>query len=232
MALLQLPKMNIRIFFVLMIGLLCCNQAIGQQNDNHKSPLLGDAIICEAGGLIGSGGGGADASILQSSACLQLRPVKLHYVMKVDVNRDKQLDQAELRMLDFNTRQRLLSQLDKNFDQQINAEELKAEQPRAKQQPTAHSELNNEEIPDKNAYPNANQLSPSVPTPAQPETFRNLRRFGIGLQRTPPPRSQPFARAAVFGSSPNFRPPRQSATFGQTSGGGCGGSNTVFVRAR
>ena len=97
---------------------------------------------------------------------------------RVDVDHDNNLDHRELRTLDYLTRQQLLRQLDTDHDRKLSLLEL--EQVLAPK----------ESAPSNYPYPE----EPLPVSPPPPEKFRNLRRFGIGIQQTPPtPRSQPFA---------------------------------------
>ncbi len=181
------------------------------------APQLADdtALICAAGGLIGAGGNGAgeaQANLVHLSRRTQ-RDVLVEFVSKVDINGDQQLQHDELQTLDFLSRQQLLAKFDDNLDRKLDAEEV--------QQALAEVES------PPSSYPHSRQAQPE-PT-SQPEQYRNLRRFGIGLNQ--PPREQrtsPFARAATFGTTPGFPPPRQNSSIGSQRGGGrCQSTPTV-----
>ncbi|NOZ39962.1 MAG: hypothetical protein GXP24_07030 [Planctomycetes bacterium] len=171
----------------LAISLVLSQQAAAQQLNLLQPDLpLTDqsALICEAGDLLG-GGGQARAAIndFVPDAGPNRRLVLIELVTRIDADRDRQLDHRELQTLDRLTRQQLLRQLDTNFDRKLSLSELEQE---LTPQETGQSE---------SRYPQELVAT----TPPQPETFRNLRRFGIGIQQTSPqPRNQPFARAAYF----------------------------------
>lgn len=194
----------------LAISLVLSQQATAQQLDLLQPDLPftdQSALICEAGGLLG-GGGQARAAIndFLPAAEPDRRLVLIDLVTRVDVDRDRQLDHRELQTLDRLTRQQLLRQLDTNFDRKLSLRELEQE---LTPQESGQSE---------SRYPD----QPVAKSPPQPETFRNLRRFGIGIPQTPPkPRSQPFARAATFGTSPNFTRPVTKQSIDRRSGGSC-----------
>jgi len=199
----------------LAISLVLSQQAAAQQLDLLQPDLpLTDqsALICEAGDLLG-GGGQARAAIndFVPDAGPNRRLVLIELVTRVDVDRDRQLDHRELQTLDYLTRQRLLRQLDTNRDRKLSSQELEQ---KLTPQETGQSE----------------SLYPEATTPPPAKTFRNLRRFGIGIQQTPPkPRSQPFARAATFGTSPNFPRLVTKQSIDRRSGGVAVGGSCRFT---
>ncbi len=177
------------------------------------APRLDDetALICAAGGAIG-GAGGAKLNALQLNKRTQ-RQVLLEFVSKIDINRDQQLHHDELQTLDFLSRQQLLAKFDNNLDRKLDAAEVQQALAEAEAPPAS--------------YPHARQTEPEA-TP-QPERYRNLRRFGIGLnQPAREQRSSPFARAATFGTIPGFPPPRKKSFIGpQCCGQRCQATLTV-----
>ena len=218
--------MSHRELLVLLVVMSLCAHAHCQQMDRAQVFLLPteeSALICEAGGVLGGGAEGeAGKSNPAPTDLPNRRQVLIELVTRVDVNRDLQLDHRELQTLDKSERQRLLQDVDTNLDRKLSAQEL--------QQALATVEA----APLGYPYPE----EPLEQAPAQPETFRNLRRFGLGVQQAgPQPRSQPFVRAAVFGTSPGFRPPPQKGPLGPRAGGGScrlsvGSQATVSLRAR
>lgn len=178
------------------------------------------ALICEADGLIGGGNIANAADQFDQRPLPSKREVILEFVARVDANRDGQLEHNELLTLDFESRQQMLNQLDTNLDRKLSDKEIRQALASAEIQPSG--------------YPSTQPTNPE--SPAEPETFRNVRRYGIGLQQTAPPRRQPFARAAVFGTSPGFRPPRQKDTIGPPRSGRCQRPSSatfdVYLRAR
>ncbi len=208
----------------LVVGSMLGGQADGQQLDLVRPALpLTDqsALICEAGDLLGAGGQThSDTTSFFPVDGLNRRRILIELVTRIDVDRDRNLDHRELQTLDYLTRQQLLQQLDTNHDRKLSLQELE-------QEPLENSAR--EPAPSEQLYPS----EPTASTPPQPETFRNLRRFGIGIQQTlPTPRSQPFARAATFGTSPNFPRPVTKQSIDRRSGGGgsCRPTSDLYLR--
>lgn len=206
---------------------MICPRVWGQPNraalplDDPRLLRDDTALICEAGGLIGGGNVANAADQFDQRPQPSKREVILEFVARVDANRDRHLEHHELLTLDFETRQRLLKQFDTNLDRQLSDQEI--------QQALAATETQS------SSYSHTQPTNPE--SLAEPETFRNVRRYGIGLLQTaPPPRRQPFARAAVFGTSPGFRPPRQKDAIGPPRSGRCQRPSSatfdVYLRAR
>lgn len=196
----------------LVTGLVSTSATQGQQakllpQRADVLPLPDDtALICEAGGLID--GGGVAKNVRQNATSpnrTTQRQVLNEFVAKIDVNRDSQLDHQELLTLDFLTREQLLDKFDENLDRKLSTSEIEQALP----------PIDNHRA----GYPNSDQ--PPSDMAKQPEGFRNLRRFGIGLEPPKQPqRSSPFARAATFGTTPGFTPPRKKSSIGPQQGGG------------
>ncbi len=210
--------------FCLVVGSVESGQATGQRLDLVRPALpLTDqtALICEAGDLLGAGGHTKNATTsLIPVVRLNRQKFLIELVTRVDRDHDRKLDHSELQSLDRLTRQQLLRELDANYDRKLSFEELE------------------QEITPKETAPNETPSYPEKPTttaPPKPETYRNLRRFGIGLEQVQPtPRSQPFARAATFGTTSNFTRPVTKNAINRRSGGRCrSGGNTqasIYLR--
>lgn len=179
------------------------------------------ALICEAGNMLGGGGqadvGGGGNLVGKPSE----RQVLIEFVSKIDMNGDLQLTHDELQALDFLTRRQLLDKLDLDFDRKLSASEIDGALARA--------------ADSKQSYPRSQQPEANVSN--RPEAFRNMRRFGIGLQQpAQSQRRQPFAQAAQFGTTSNFRPPRKktSARPTQFGAGHCqlsiSGQSDLYLR--
>ncbi|MGI9428008.1 MAG: hypothetical protein ACR2NM_05080 [Bythopirellula sp.] len=177
-----------RAVLLLALGLASCAIASGQQLDPIEPLSEDSALICEAGAILG--GGQADAAVRQVGplAQQQERLILVALITRVDVNRNQQLDHHELQTLDYLTRQQLLQDVDTNRDRQLSNDELQQALAPPPNEPTGYA-------------------TPELPRPAAPAdaTFRNLRRFGVGLpQPAPPGRNQPVSRAATFGNTAGF----------------------------
>lgn len=179
----------------LLIGILGCGYSfVAVPVWAQGLPLSPEfSLICEAGSMLG--GGAAE----QQSSLTEFRKVLVQRVVVADFNRDGKVDQHELQTLPRVSRQQALEELDTNGDHELSMQELTA------QQQDAAAELRDEPAPSPDS-----EFMPS--TSAEPQAFRNVRRFGIGLSvETPLPKPAPFAQAARFGTSPNFaRPPRKN----------------------
>lgn len=208
----NITRLKTLVISCVLTSVMICPRVWGQPNraalplDDPRLLRDDTALICEAGGLIGGGNVANAAEQFDQQPQPSRREVILEFVARVDANRDRHLEHNELLTLDFETRQRLLKQFDTNLDRKLSDQEIQQALAAAEIQPAG--------------YPYTQSTSPE--SPAEPKTFRNVRRYGIGLQQaTPPPRRQPFARAAVFGSSPGFRPPRQKDAIGPPRSGSC-----------
>ena len=187
------------------------------------------ALICEAGDLLGTGAGGAGGQVQKAatnflpSAGPHRQRFLIELVTRVDINRDQNLDHRELQSLDHRTRQQLLRQLDTNHDRKLSPQELERDFEQYLVRPEKKT------TPSESLYPETPE-DLQANAPPQPETFRNLRRFGIGIQQTSPaPRSQPFARAAKFGTTPGFgRVTKKS--IGPRAGGSCRAPSDLYLR--
>jgi len=211
---LRMVAVRTGVVICVVIGLTLDDRARAQLLDRVLPHADESALICKAGAMLGGGGQENPAEAIPNPIHEPHRQqVLFEIVTRVDLNRDQQLDHRELRALDYQSRQQMLQELDTNHDRKLSAKELEV------------ATL----APSQGGYPYPEQSIAEAPK--QPETFRNLRRYGIGIQQTPPkPRSQPFARAATFGTSPNFTRPVTKQSIDRRAGGSCRPTSTFWLR--
>ena len=163
------------------------------------------ALVCEAGALLGGcDQAQADVAVEVPAVEVTAQQILFEQTQRLDLNRDGQLDHRELKILDLLSRRELLLQLDSNLDRQLSADEMPQPNDQAGTPRLAQFE-----------YPNPIELSQEPPVR---EAYQNLRRYGIGLQpKQPAPRSQPFARAATFGSTSSYYRPTAVRATGRSS---------------